>query len=1257
MSEVAGHVGMPHRDALAEAERCRRESRLTEADAVCRRVLEADPNSAEAEHMLGIIAHQNGKLGAAIGHLRRAIVLNPESALYHANLGEMLRLAGRPQLAVEAARQAIAIDPAMAAALSNLGVALYELNELEEAASAARRAIAAKPDFAEAHCNLGSALQALRRFDEAAIAYRTAIALKPNYADAWANLGTALRRGGEFDDAMVALRRAIALVPDHADAHAGLGILLLMRGEFGEGWDENEWRLRSSGRKVLRFPENPWQGDSLAGKHICVLAEQGLVDSLQFARYLPLVAARAAAVTLRVPEPLVALLCESFPGVSVVGERGEAAPHQCDAMLLSLPRLLRTRRETIPAEVPYLRVPAQARQRWTRRLAALQGLKVGLAWSGDAEHVDDHRRAIEPTLLAPLFDRPGVSFVSLQRGAFGGRLAGRALRAVSLIDLAPELGDFVETAGAIEALDLVVTVDTAVAHLAGALGKPVWMLTPWVADWRWMLEREDSPWYPTMRLFRQRRDEAWTDVIAWLADELSAVVAGDTARLTPFASEGARRAAQAAAILAIESARVAEQHPRLAPSIGVGQALILAEQKRRQGFLADAEELVRRVSAAEPNNAEAVHLRGVIVHQSGKTGDAIAHLRRAVALDPTNALFHANLGEMCRLAGLTEEAVAAGRRALAINPDYPAALNNLGVALFEQGKFEEALAQYDHAIALEGDFAPAHSNRANALQRLNRFAEAEPAYHRALELQPNFINAWNNLGTCMRELKRPEDAEVAYRRALALKPDDPDILNSLALTLKDLERLDEAADKLRQASAIEPRRDKYHLHYAAVLLDQHKVEEAAAAVERARAINPDSADLFNLLGRIAFERGDLAAALAHYRHALSLKPELIDTRNNMGNVFKELGRIDEARDAYAEVLARDPRIAGAYVNLGEVKSLTPGDLAAMEQCAAQPLSARERIALDFALAKGYADIGDDERALAHFIAGNAAKRARIAYDEATVFDLFDRIESTFTSELMVAKGGRGDPARTPIFIIGMPRSGTTLIEQIIASHPLVYGAGELQIFDDAVGAVCSDQGAPYPDCVAAFDAAALQAIAARYLARVAQRGATDGAGAAVRVTDKMPSNYFFAGLIHLALPNASIVHVMRDPFDTCMSCFTKLFIAGQNHTYALGEIGRYYRRYQRLMRHWRRVLPPHRILDVRYEDVVGDLEGQARRLIAHCGLGWDDRCLAFHLTERPVRTASASQVRQPIYASAIGRWRAQAQALAPLREALGVLDE
>ncbi|HZB94236.1 MAG TPA: tetratricopeptide repeat protein [Stellaceae bacterium] len=683
------------------------------------------------------------------------------------------------------------------------------------------------------------------------------------------------------------------------------------------------------------------------------------------------------------------------------------------------------------------------------------------------------------------------------------------------------------------------------------------------------------------------------------------------------------------------------------------EAWRLVEAHRSAGRLDAAEALIQQILAARPDEARAFHELGIIAYQRGRLAQAILHVERAAALAPEVALFAVNLGEMYRLAGRPDLAIQQGERALRLQPDYADALNNVGVALYETGDYDGAMQSYQRALALKPDYAEARSNLGNALRALKRYEEALAQYRRATELRPQFADPWNNLATTLRDVKRYDEAETAYRRALALRPDAPETLRNLALCLRDLYRLDEAEAALRRVLAIEGDGTPTLIPLATVLLDRQRLEDAAEVLARALALDGDNADIHNLLGRLAFERNDPPGALAQYRRALALNPDHTDALNNLGNALKELGRLDEARAAYAAALALDPASAGVWVNYADALTFAAGDprlaaMAALRQ-GATPLSDTDRLRLDFALAKAYADLGDQGRSFEHLRRGNRLRRAQIAYDEAAMMTFFDRIEAVFTPELMAEKARLGgDPSAVPIFVIGMPRSGTTLVEQILASHPQVFGAGELRTLDTAAGTGPGPQGPlPYPEFVPALDAAALTKIGAGYVAELRRL-----APEAARITDKMPSNFYFAGLIPLALPNARIVHTVRDPVDTCLSCFAKLFAGEQHHTYDLGELGRYYRRYERLMAHWRRVLPPGTLLDVRYESVVADLEGEARRILAHCGLAWDEACLAFHRTERRVRTASATQVRQPLYQSAVGRGRAYAEFLGPLLEAL-----
>ncbi len=686
----------------------------------------------------------------------------------------------------------------------------------------------------------------------------------------------------------------------------------------------------------------------------------------------------------------------------------------------------------------------------------------------------------------------------------------------------------------------------------------------------------------------------------------------------------------------------------------IPEVLALAEQHRQARNLDQAENLCRQILQARPRHADALHLLGIIMHDAGQPTAAIDFVRKAIAVNPTMALWHSNLCEMCRLNKQLDDSVAAGRLATSLAPNYAAAHNNLGIAYFEKEKFPDAIDSYRRAIALEPNFAEAHSNLGNAYRAEKRYDEAIAAHLESLRIKPSYGDAYNNLGTVYRDQKRFTEADEYYRKALTLKPRDPAILNNLALSATQQKRLDDAMALLTSSASIDPNNHETFTFLASLWIERKDFEQAKAACDRALALKPDHAEALNVLGRITFEAGRSLDAIELYRRALELKPELSDALNNMGNALKEMGRFDEALAAYLKALDIDPKSTAVFVNFADAHKFSPDDpwLTAMEALLAEPdLLEEERTQLHYAMGKAYADVKRHEQSFRHLLAGAALKRAQIQYDERSVNDLFDRIRNTFTPELMRSRAGLGDPSQVPVLVVGMPRSGTTLVEQILASHPAVYGAGELPDLGNIVATLCGYGGAPmpFPEVVPSMGQQQLRQFGANYLAHLRQRSPD-----AERITDKLPANFLYAGLVTLALPNARIIHTRRNPVDTCLSCFSKLFTGEQGHTYDLAELGRYYRAYDRLMAHWREVLPESVFIEVQYEEVVGDLETQARRIISHVGLPWDDACLSFHETKRPVRTASATQVRQPIYKTSIGRWKPYQNLLMPLLNELGI---
>jgi tetratricopeptide (TPR) repeat protein len=687
----------------------------------------------------------------------------------------------------------------------------------------------------------------------------------------------------------------------------------------------------------------------------------------------------------------------------------------------------------------------------------------------------------------------------------------------------------------------------------------------------------------------------------------------------------------------------------------LAQVLALAEQHRQGGRLDAAENLCRQVLQVAPQQAETLQTLGIIVYQSGRTAEGIELVRKAIAANGTIALFHSNLCEMYRLAKRLDEAIAAGRRAIALAPDLAQAHNNLGIAHFERQEYAVAVACYRRAIALAPDLAEVHSNLGNALQAEGKLAEAVEAHRRAIALKPEYADGHNNLGTVLRTMRRHAEAETHYRQALALKPQRPAFLNNLALALIPQQRFDEALALLSRSAHLDPSDVQTFVFLASLLSKRKLYDKAKVACERALALLPDHPEALNVMGCIACEQGHAEEAVLYHRKAVELVPTLAHAHNNLANALKELGRMDEARAAYTAALTSDPQLASAHLGLADLRKFAAGDpvLAAMERLAGMTdtLDVQEQMQLHFALGKAYADLELHERSLHHLLQANGMNRRQVDYDEKAMLGLFDRIRAVFTSELMRSKQGTGDPSSVPVLIVGMPRSGTTLIEQILASHPQVFGAGELHDLPEVIAAHC-DLAAPpasYPESVPDMPREVLERIGAAYAARLRRR-----APAAERITDKMPANFFHLGLLHLALPNARIIHARRNPFDTCLSCFGRLFGDEQQFSYDLGELGRYYRSYESLMAHWRAVLPPGAVLDVHYEQVVADLEQQARRIVAHCGLEWDNACLRFYETKRLVHTSSASQVRQPIYGNAVGRWLPYRQWLGALLDELGV---
>jgi tetratricopeptide (TPR) repeat protein len=638
----------------------------------------------------------------------------------------------------------------------------------------------------------------------------------------------------------------------------------------------------------------------------------------------------------------------------------------------------------------------------------------------------------------------------------------------------------------------------------------------------------------------------------------------------------------------------------------------------------------------------------------GKTAEAEALLRRALQAQPNNLRALRGLAELLGQTRRPGQALACWDALLKLAPADAEALQERGMVLMNMSRPRDALAAFETALAASPDFIPALHNRAVALSMLGRHAEALKAYERTLELDPEHASAWNNRGVALQEMRRPDAALESFDKALALKAEYGAALGNRGAALRELGRHAEALASCEAALALNADDLSALNNKGAALHELHRLKESETVYRRVLELQPNHVTTLNNLGNVLGELNRADEAMAAYDRAIELSPKAASTYDNKGLLLNELGRHDEAAAVIEQSIRIAPRRVRGYYNLSSARKFAPGEplLAAMQALAAEPadLTLTDRIEIAYALAKAHADLGEHDRAFDRYLEGAALKKQQMGYDEPLELGLLERTSEAFTAEAMWRGQGVGDPSDVPVFILGMPRSGTTLVEQILASHPQVFAAGEIEAFlSGMIDCAARRKMADTPEAFAGLPDEGLKALGEDYLARTRPM-----APGSARIVDKSLQSFRFAGLIHLALPEARFISVKRNPMDACLSCFTKLFVSELPYTYDLGELGRYFKGYEKLTNHWKKVMPKGVLIEVQYEDVVDDLETQARRIVAHAGLDWDPACLDFHTTDRPVRTASLMQVRQPIYTSAVNRWKTYEKHLVPLQQSLGL---
>ncbi|MDQ6959724.1 MAG: sulfotransferase, partial [Mariprofundaceae bacterium] len=559
------------------------------------------------------------------------------------------------------------------------------------------------------------------------------------------------------------------------------------------------------------------------------------------------------------------------------------------------------------------------------------------------------------------------------------------------------------------------------------------------------------------------------------------------------------------------------------------------------------------------------------------------------------------------------------------------------------------------ALGIHPSLIAALNNMGSICRNRKDLDAAEDYYRKVLAIAPQHLESMNNLGAVLTEKEQPEKSVELIQQALNLSPDYADAHHNIAIAWLILEQEDKAEASFNREMQLRPNAPDPYQGMAQLHLSRKNLSEAEQMAAKALEIAPDKAEIHSILGDIHTHAGYPDKAGTDYARALELDVELESAYLGRGHLLMEQGRMDEAKASFCHALELNQDSIGAKLALVQAGKIKADDenMAALihEAEKLDTMLETKAMSLHFALGKGFDDTKQYDKAFGHFLEGCRLRRKRIEYSAEGNAQYGQNIRAFFSRENIDQLRGEACSSDLPIFVLGMPRSGTTLTEQILASHPDVHGAGELPDLLDIAGNPQEKNASDYPQSLVGITQAELRIMGDRYVAGLKERNPE-----APRITDKMPANFNCLGLIHLMLPQAKIIHIKRNPVDTCLSNFTKLFgHKAQPQSYDLAEIGHYYRNYARLMEHWREVLPQGSFYEVQYEELVADNENQARALIDYCGLDWDDACLASHKTERIVRTASITQVRQPIYKTSVERWRKYEAHLEPLLEALGDL--
>ncbi len=785
------------------------QNKNAEAIACYENALKLKPDLTEAYNNLGVAYQDLGKIDEAMAYFKKALELSPHTPEVQNNMGNVHRELGKLDEAIGFYKNAVMINADYAEAHFNMGNTYHHMNQFNKALACYQNALDIKSDYPEAYFHKGNAYQELNRIAEAIKNYEKALQIRPEDTDALDNMGKAYRDMGRLDEALSCYEKTLAIEPKNADAHFDYSVALLLNENYEKGWKEYEWRFFKSGWESTyshRFDKPRWDGSPFSGKRLFVHDEQGLGDTIQFVRYLPMVKDLGGEVIFEVKNPLLSLF-QNFPGIDRLVEWSaeEKFNAQFDYYLplLSIPGLFETTEQTIPEKVPYIHANSAEIDYWHERLSG-PGFKVGLVWAGKPASNDN--RPCELRYFSPLAEISGIELYGLQKGEAAAQVQGLP-DGMHVSNLGEELHDFADTAGVIENLDLIISIDTSVTHLAGAMGKTVWTLLPFAPDWRWLLNRDDSTWYPTMSLFRQAKHGDWETLLHNVAENLRILV--QEQQHSRHTSDTGNKGKS--------NQDIFPDHPP-ATSFDIGGKLNEAVQLHRSGQLQKAWDIYEKILEIDPENSDALHLLGLLNHYTGNNNSAYKLITKAIQNDPEYPFFHNSLGLVLKEMGRLDEALSYYKKALELKPDYTEVYNNMGIVFQESGRLDEAVSCYKKALVIDPHTPEVHNNLGNSLKSMERLDEAISCYAKALELKPDYVDAINNLGAAYENLNKFEQSISCYEKALQISPDYTEAHVNMGITFQHMGELDKANSCYQKALAQDPQNADAHFHYSFSLL-------------------------------------------------------------------------------------------------------------------------------------------------------------------------------------------------------------------------------------------------------------------------------------------------------------------------------------------------------------------------------------------------------------------------------------------------------